>query len=130
MKQLNSSGLFLLILICFSCSNSSNTPSVSNDNPLMAKYAGGYIVEVKGVPNTEEGELFVLHQNSQAKWLWIEVKNGTSEIKSEKTGSWTATEDKITITIDGNSEPIIETYNLVEDKFINGDRSLIKNELL
>lgn len=128
MKIIKYTSFLLLVLISFSCSNSSNTPSLSSDNPFMLKYSGGYIVEVKGVPNTDEGELFVLHQNGQAKWLWIEVQNGQSEIKSEKTGSWTATEDKITITINGNSGLITETYNLIEDKFINGDRSLKKSE--
>ena len=130
LKYLPSILFFTLIFLSCSNSPSEQSPSVNSTiNPFMQKYAGGYIVEVNGVPNTDEGELYVLHQNGSAKWLWISVlSNGSTQVKSEKTGIWEATQNKITITIKGNTGNIVETYSLVGDKFVNGDRSLKRTE--
>ena len=133
MIQLKSFFVFLcLAWIIISCSYSPSgqnptptTPTTQTPNPYMEKFAGGYIVEMKGIPNTNEGEIYVLHQNGSAKWMWITVRsNGATDVKSEKTGTWEAAEDRITIRIKGNTGSIVETYSLVGGKLVYGDRSL------
>ncbi len=139
MNQLKSFTVFLCMAwIFFACSGSpsgqNSTPIASaphppTTNPNLQKFAGGYIVEVKGIPDTNEGEIYVLHQNGSAKWMWIFVQsNGATDVKSEKTGTWEAAEDRITIRIKGNSGNIVETYSLVGGKLVYGDRSLKRTE--
>lgn len=122
--------LLLLIGLSYSCGNTSNNNQKAPEvNPLKQQYAGGYIVEVNGISNEESGEIYVLHENGNAKWMWLKVKpGGQTEVQSEKSGSWTATQDNISITIDGNTGPIIEQYKLINNRFVSGDRYLSKSE--
>ena len=96
-------------------------------NPYLEKYAGGYTIEVKGYPGKSDAELYVLHQNGKAKWMFIEIDSkGQTNIMSEKLGNWTTSENKITITIKGNTGDLVEEYNLINGIFVYGDRSLKK----
>lgn len=75
------------------------------------KFAGTYTIELKGVPNSEFVEVYALHENGSAKWLWIETtRNGEADVKTKKAGTWKASENEITIDIQGNSGSISETY--------------------
>ena len=77
------------------------------------KFAGTYTIELKGVPNSEFVEVYALHENGSAKWLWIETtRNGEADVKTKKDGTWKASEDEITIDIQGNTGSISETYKL------------------
>lgn len=77
------------------------------------KFAGTYTIELKGVPNSEFVEVYALHENGSAKWLWIETtRNGEADVKTKKDGTWKASEDEITIDIQGNTGSICETYKL------------------
>ncbi len=77
------------------------------------KFAGGYTIEVKGVSSAQEVELYALNENGGAKWMWIENDgNGGAIVVDEKSGTWSATENSITIDIRGNSGMISETYKL------------------
>lgn len=120
----------MLIFLSYSCGNTSNNNQKAPEvNPFMQQYAGGYIVEVNGISNEESGEIYVLHENGNAKWMWIKIKpGGQTEVQSEKSGSWTATQDNISITIDGNTGIIIEQYKLINNRFVSGDRYLSKSE--
>ena len=77
------------------------------------RFAGTYTIELKGVPNSEFVEVYALHENGSAKWLWIETtRNGEADVKTKKDGTWKASEDEITIDIQGNTRSISETYKL------------------
>lgn len=77
------------------------------------KFAGTYTIELKGVPNSEFVEVYALHENGSAKWLWIETtRNGEADVKTKKAGTWKATEDEITVEIQGNTGILSETYKL------------------
>ena len=96
------------------------------ENPFMEKYEGGYMIEVKGYASNSEAEMFVLHKNGTAQWMYVTLINGKSNVASEKSGNWAATENKITIRIKGNSGDIVEEYVKTSDRFNCGDRSLKK----
>lgn len=100
----------------------------SSINPYITQYEGGYMVEVRGISNQTDAELYVLHDSGAAKWMWIKVQNGQTQILSEKWGSWTAAINSIKITIKGNTGDLVEQFNLVNGKFVNGDRSLTKTK--
>ncbi len=95
-------------------------------NPFLEKYEGGYMIEVKGYASNSEAEMFVLHKNGVAQWMYVTLIDGKSNVASEKSGNWTATENKITITIKGNSGNIVEEYIKTSDQFNCVDRSLKK----
>ena len=112
MKKLISNLILLLIFsLLISCiTNQSDQKSgekiiVKEEiNPFLEKYAGGYMIEVKGYTSNSDAELYVLHKNGNAKWMMIMVRsNGQTEVVSEKMGTWDATSDKITISIKGNT---------------------------
>lgn len=84
------------------------------------KFAGTYTIELKGVPNSEFVEVYALHENGTAKWLWIETtRNGEADVKTKKAGTWKASEDEITVEIQGNTEILSETYKLKNKVLIN-----------
>jgi hypothetical protein len=37
---------------------------------------GAYIVEVNGISNEETVKFMYLHENGNAKWMWIKIKPG------------------------------------------------------
>lgn len=136
MKILTVCYLWAFFLFCvISCSNpnkransivvQSSTVRIEG-NPFLEKYEGGYMIEVKGYASNSEAEMFVLHKNGIAQWMYVTLINGKSNVASEKSGNWTATENKITITIKGNSGDIVEEYVKTSDQFNCGDRSLKK----
>jgi hypothetical protein len=85
-------------------------------NQFMIKYAGSYRVHVSGVSSSENAEGYALSNDGTAKWMWIvnDPKEG-AKIDSEKTGTWTAEEEKIIISINGNSGMITETWLFQRD---------------
>ncbi len=125
---------FFLILTSCTTSHSDQKTDVKINvqevvNPYHEKYAGGYMVEVKGYTSDTDAELFVLHKSGSAKWMWIMVQSdGKTKIVSEKTGTWNASEDKITISVKGNTGLVVEEYKFIGGKFSLGDRSLKKTE--
>jgi len=94
---------------------------VSNEKSIdyKSKFAGGYTIEVKGVSSAQEVELYALNENGGAKWMWIKNDgNGGAIVDDEKSGTWSATENSITIDIRGNSGMISETYKLNNDNVL------------
>lgn len=84
------------------------------------KFAGSYTIEVKGVPSSQEVEVYALNENGGASWLWIENDGmGGANVEDRKTGTWIATEHGITINIRGNSGLISETYELKNNVLTN-----------
>ncbi|MCD4769502.1 MAG: hypothetical protein K8R35_04985 [Bacteroidales bacterium] len=125
----------ILLLLLFPKSNdeqSIKTSPVEQTNLYVKKYAGGYTIEVKGISSENSIEAYALADNGQAKWMWI-VNDGSggANLESEKTGTWTATENKITINIKGNTGIITEDYVLIDGVFTNtisNDRYLKLNK--
>lgn len=121
----------VLILMFFGCSTGtgtrpkdqySKTSPVEDVNPYFKKYAGAYTAEIKGKSVTEiDGrvEVYLLTANGQAKWMMIKNDgNGGAVIESEQTGTWTATETKISITAGNNSGTLTEDYILQNGIFV------------
>lgn len=86
-------------------------------NPYLSKYAGGYTVEVTGYSGGDI-ESYVLHSNGSAKWMWIvpDASQG-ARVDSEKSGSWTASDGVIAISIRGKTGTIKEDFRLRGDRF-------------
>jgi len=132
MKRITNIALISIFLLVFlNCSNenktknkSLKTTNIETANPYLKKYASGYTIEVKGVKSPNDVEAYALTENGEAKWLWIENDGkGGAVIKQKKTGTWTATETKISIKIQGNSGPITEEYILRNGIFVNSINS-------
>ncbi len=120
-------GIFLSLILLTSCISKKKDNSepkiiqvkseidVSKENNInyKSKFAGGYTIEVEGVSSAQEVELYALNENGGAIWMWIENDgNDGAIIEDEKSGTWSATENSITIDIRGNSGMISETYKL------------------
>jgi len=86
---------------------------------LRSRYSGTYKIEVLGTSSKKEVEVYKLNVNGQAEWLWVYYKGGFAEIDDRKTGTWFATEDNITINIQGNSGMITEVYSNKQGMLIN-----------
>lgn len=95
-------------------------------NPYINEYSGGYMINVTGMPKSNNTEMYVLHANGKAEWMWIELKSGKTNILSKKVGTWNATENSISIDISGNTGPIKETYTYTDGRFSYGSRYLVK----
>ena len=120
--------LISILLIAFSnCfsdnktkNQSQNTTPIEAGNPYLKKYASGYTIEVKGIQSQTDVEAYALTENGDAKWLWIENDgHGVAVLKQKKTGTWTATESKISIKIQGKSGLITEEYVLQNGIFVS-----------
>lgn len=95
-------------------------------NQYLSEFSGGYMINVTGEIKGNETEMYVLHSNGNAEWMWIEVHAGATKILSKKTGTWTAAATSVLINIQGNTGTISEKYTFSDGKFINGDRYLVK----
>jgi hypothetical protein len=94
------------------------------ENPYLATYAGGYTIEVKGLGNTRDVELYVLADNGKAQWMLLKTGGRKEpEIMTRKYGTWTATDSSIKISIDGNSGQLIEEYVMKSGVFYNKESS-------
>lgn len=116
--------LILCIHACNSNTQSSNSNSseknVDSLNLFLKEYAGAYTIEISGINNSDEIEAYTLHESGSAKWLYIVPDNVEgAKLTSEKTGTWTAEDGKISITIQGNAGLITEDYELKNGRFIN-----------
>src|SRR5690606_39157978 len=107
-------GLLIVILASclYSCSNhNSATHSVgrsataaSDSSPFIKEYAGGYMIEVNDAPSNQNAEGYALRTDGTAKWMWIiNDGSGGANIQSEKSGTWTASDGRIIVSINGNS---------------------------
>jgi len=122
-------GIVVIVIMMFILTKKENQSSVkdnkseiSNTNlpssTYLSKYAGGYTVKVPNVSTDDEVELYLLHKNSKAKWMWIVNDGyGNANIKSEKTGTWTAELNKIIINIRGNTGTIKEEFIMKNGQF-------------
>ena len=101
-------------------SNSSSTPV---SNTWISKYAGGYTVEVSGYSGGDI-ESYVLRNNGTATWLWIvpDASQG-ARTESKKSGSWTASEGSIRISIRGNTGMIKEDFKMRNGRFYSTSSS-------
>ena len=127
MKKITLALTSTLLIIFSNCSsdNKTNNQSLQTThieayNPHLKKFASGYTIEVKGIKSKSEVEAYALTENGEAKWLFIENDgHGEAVLTQKKTGTWTATEDKITIRIQGQSGLITEEYVLQNGIFVN-----------
>jgi len=89
-------------------------------SPYLATYAGGYTIEVKGLGNTGDAELYILADNGKAQWMHLKTQGRKEpEIMTRKYGTWSADDFYLKITIDGNSGPIVEEYEMKAGVFYN-----------
>lgn len=86
-------------------------------NSYHTKYAGGYTVEVVGYTGSGT-ESFILRKDGTATWMLI-VPDATKGARTEakKYGTWTASENKVVISIRGNTGLIKEEFNYRNGKF-------------
>ena len=86
-------------------------------NTYINQYAGGYTVEVIGY-TADDIESYVLRRDGTVKWMWIlpDASQG-ARVDSEKSGSWTASEGKIVISIRGNTGTIREEFRMRSGRF-------------
>src|SRR6478609_11657739 len=90
------------------------------NNPFLTTYSGGYTIEVEGLRNTRDIELYVLADNGKAQWMHLKTQGRKEpEIMTRKYGTWTATESYLKVTIDGNTGPLIEEYEMKAGIFYN-----------
>lgn len=102
--------------------NEGNTKEVRIETKenFKPKFAGGYTIEIRGVSSTQDIEVYALNENGSASWLWLENDGkGGVDIKTKKTGTWTASENGISINIQGKSGIINETYELKKNVLTN-----------
>lgn len=112
--------LLLILIVLLSCKSRESNEIKESNNKYLSIYSGGYTVEVKGYSSDNDVELYVLHNSGKAKWMHIVNDGyGDAKIMAEKTGVWTANEKKITLTIQGNTGPIVEEYVLKKGRFVN-----------
>jgi hypothetical protein len=83
-------------------------------NPYLSSYSGVYHISPDGT------EAFALAENGLASWVYGYPENG--KIKTvEKRGTWTAQENFITVSINGNTGVIVENYRLKNGIFRNAE---------
>ncbi|MCJ7649427.1 MAG: hypothetical protein MUP85_12495 [Candidatus Lokiarchaeota archaeon] len=111
--------IFISILFT-SCDSKNSEIKEKSNNKYLSTYSGGYTIEILGYSSDNDVEAYALHENGNAKWMWIKNDGyGNAKIMSEKIGIWTAEEGKIKITIQGNTGPIVEEYVLKNGKFVS-----------
>jgi len=102
--------------------------AVKKENPFLAQYAGAYEIKVKGYSGTDK-ESYELLKYGSAKWIMTSFLSDTSSRAWIKSGTWTASDGEINVTIEGNSGDIKLTYNLQNGRFVedlSSDRYLVK----
>ena len=103
-------------------SKTDSIDKAANDK-LREKYSGSYKIEVSGTSSKEQVEVYILHKEGKAEWLWINYgKNNVGYSDDRKFGTWLADEKSLTVDIRGNSGMISETY-------VEKDGSLINKQL-
>ncbi|RYD50677.1 MAG: hypothetical protein EOP52_13530 [Sphingobacteriales bacterium] len=130
--------VYIIVLVGFvsflySCSGSNaddissqeqTTTHAPTTSPYTSKYAGSYVIDVKGAPSSQEVEGYALRRDGTAKWMLIvNDGNGGASIQSEKNGTWVAEQDKIVVSIEGNTGLIQETWQLQNGLFYDANNS-------
>lgn len=95
-------------------------------NQYLELLTGGYMIMIEGQSQANSTEMYILHSSGKADWKFIEVAGGKTNILSEKSGTWSATDTSITIKINGNSGVIEEKYSNENGTFRFGSRYLKK----
>lgn len=91
---------------------------------LRTKFHGSYMVETRGIPSSSPVEVYNLHENGKSQWLFVEVNNkGEAIIKQTKEGTWTATDNSVSIKIKGNTGDLIENYEIKNKVLTNVENS-------
>ncbi len=78
---MNAAKRYLLILILafglIQCSQTGDKEKVRKSeistNPYLSTYAGGYTIEIKGLSNTIDAELYLLANNGKAQWMYLKT---------------------------------------------------------
>lgn len=82
------------------------------------KFSGTYVIELKGYKGSDS-ELFTLNPNGTSIWEW---RTGGSK-RDQKFGTWEATDKSITITTNGRSGPIVDTFVLKNGRLVHPETS-------
>ena len=82
--------------------NQSNHILERVNNQYLAKYSGAYSVVVDFKSDWEE--IYVLTNNSNAKWMFLDVKTKDVTVMKTLNGNWTASNSSIKISINGSPE--------------------------
>lgn len=96
------------------------------NNQYLELFSGGYMIMIEGQSQANSTEMYILHSSGKADWKFIEVAGGKTNILSEKSGTWSATDTTITIIINGNTGVIEEKYSNDNGTFRFGSRYLKK----
>jgi hypothetical protein len=87
--------------------------------PYLKKYAGTYSIMV----GNDGSEAYALAENGSAVWIngW---KDSSGKLQTQKkSGSWTAGDGNIKVTINGNTGKIIQEYKIKNGRFVSVDDS-------
>ena len=118
----------ILMLSLIQCGNKDKGQTAEKydkpNNPYLTSYAGGYTIEVKGLGNTGDVELYVLADNGKAQWMLLKTAGRAEpEIMTRKYGTWTAKDSYMKISIDGSTGQLIEEYEMKGGVFYNKESS-------
>lgn len=93
----------------------------SSSTSFVKEYAGGYTVEIDNIPSNDAAEAYALKDDGTATWMLIVNSGGQVEVASQKQGKWNAYENRIEVSIDGNSGLIKEYFerNSANEYFTN-----------
>ena len=110
--------------------SNSITDSLNKSKAAQArkKFEGNYKIEVTGVSSKKEVEIYQLESNGKAQWLWVYYNiDGKGYVDDRKIGTWIATENSLSINIQGNSGMISETFVVMGDNLVH--KTLSKRKL-
>lgn len=100
--------------------NVGKTEDILKKDNFKSEFAGSYTIEIRGLSSAHDVEVYALNENGGASWLWIQNDgNGGANVQDRKTGTWIATENRITVDIQGNTGVISETYELKNNVLTN-----------
>lgn len=55
------------------------------------------MIQIANQKQGNDTEMYVLHSNGNAQWMWIEVVGKKTNVLSEKSGKWNASANSISI---------------------------------
>ena len=95
----------------YSESDSTNFPYENSSlSEFVKEYAGGYTVELDGISSDIAAEAYALKDDGTATWMLISNRGGEAKVTSRKQGTWNAYQNRIEITINGNTGLITEYF--------------------
>ena len=78
----------------------------------VKKYSGAYNIGLDGV------EAYALREDGTCVWIYGWMSNGKMQTQ-QKSGTWTAKDGYISISINGNTGIIVEEYVFKNGRFVN-----------